>query len=223
MKESLVLQIEEILEKHANAELAEGMSWYLRYQFSFLGIKKPERMALVKPLLKALAAKPDINVIEIAEYLWEKPYREFHYVAMEFLLLARKQWPEEIIDLFEWLITHHSWWDTVDFIASNLVGPYFQRWPAKRLEYVTRWSNSGQLWLIRTAILFQLKYKKHTDTALLFHIIRQHAGSPEFFIRKGIGWALRQYSLTAPEEVSAFVAATPLSPLSRREALRRIQ
>jgi 3-methyladenine DNA glycosylase AlkD len=121
------------------------------------------------------------------------------------------------------MIVDKSWWDTVDLIASNLAGMWLlDRTAAQRKQIALQWAKDKHLWLNRTAIIFQLKYKTQTDTTLMFRIMEMHAGSKEFFIQKAIGWALRQYARTDAATVRAFVQAVPLKPLSVREALKHI-
>ncbi|NRA91436.1 MAG: DNA alkylation repair protein, partial [Psychroserpens sp.] len=126
------------------------------------------------------------------------------------------------IELYEYMVTHKSWWDTVDFIAAHLMGGYFKTYPELRASFCEKWLNSGHMWLQRCAILFQLKYKDQADTELLSHMIESLLGSKEFFINKAIGWMLREYSKTNPKWVLNYASKTDLSPLSRKEAIRLI-
>lgn len=128
-----------------------------------------------------------------------------------------------MLKTFEWMIQQNSWWDSVDTIASRLAGEYFKKFPQQKEAIVLGWSNHENMWLNRTAILFQLSYKSETDEDLLFQVIKQHLHSGEFFIQKAIGWALRQYAYTQPESVKQFVAANELKPLSKREALKHLK
>jgi len=148
------------------------------------------------------------------------PEREMQLCAMEILLKHRKQWDNDYFVLFEEMITTKSWWDTVDFIAANLVGDYLSRNKNMIKPSVEVWMQSENIWLQRTAILFQLKYKNKTDVHLLFGLCNQLGSSKEFFIRKAIGWALREYSKTDANAVEQFVAATDLHSFSKREALK---
>lgn len=118
------------------------------------------------------------------------------------------------------MITHKSWWDTIDFIASNLVGAYFKHFPEVKVNTIKKWLASENIWKQRTALLFQLKYKDQLDTSLLKYIIISLLGSDEFFINKAIGWILREYSKTNPEWVLSFTAENKLDKLSQREALK---
>jgi 3-methyladenine DNA glycosylase AlkD len=124
------------------------------------------------------------------------------------------------LKLYEYIITHKSWWDTVDFIASNLIGSYFKHFPHEKQTFIDKWLASENIWLQRTALLFQLKYKNQIDESLLKYIITNLLGSDEFFINKAIGWILREYSKTNPTWVTGFVTETDLHPLNKREALK---
>ncbi len=111
----------------------------------------------------------------------------------------------------------------MDAIATGPLGVHFKRYPTVRHRTLIRWRKSRNLWLRRACILFQLNYKQATDFALLQEIIRENLGSREFFINKAIGWALRQYTRVDPNGVRKFVRATPLHPLSAREALKWLE
>jgi 3-methyladenine DNA glycosylase AlkD len=120
------------------------------------------------------------------------------------------------------MVAHKSWWDTVDFIAPKLVGEYFKIYPEQRNTYVEKWIASDNIWLQRTSILFQLKYKEEFDTEFLTYVINSLLGSKEFFINKAIGWILRQYSKVNPNWVIEFTNNTQLDKLSYKEATRLI-
>ena len=127
------------------------------------------------------------------------------------------------IDLYEKLIIQKSWWDSVDGLAATQVGGHFKKYPGLIGEYTAKWMDSGNIWPQRTCLLFQLKYKDNTDFELLTSFIEPLAGSKEFFIRKAIGWALRQYSKFNPQVVVDYLEVQQLSNLSRREALKVIE
>jgi len=213
-----------ILEKYfleaADATKAAGMKAYMKNMFPFLGIQKPARDAITKKWFRDIGNLNWKEQLDVANRLWKKEQREFQYVAMQLLFKNKKTWTEESIDYFEKLVLSKSWWDTVDFIAANLIGMYFEKFPRKKKKRIKLWKNSGNMWLNRTAILFQLKYKNKTDEALLKECIVPHLNSGEFFIQKAIGWALRQYAYTKPDFVLNFVKEHSLKPLSRREALK---
>lgn len=211
-------------EQNSNLAQAEKMAKYMRNLFPYYGIQKPNRAMILKPLIKELLkASTADNVETIIEILWNKPQREFQYVGMEYAEKTEKLWQENTaIRLFENLIVTKSWWDSVDFIASHLVGKYFLKWNSELPIIIDNWNSSDNLWLNRTAIIFQLFYKDKTDIELLTKVILTHKESKEFFIQKAIGWSLRQYGYTNPEFVKSFVRSHALAPLSKREALKNL-
>jgi len=186
----------------------------------FFGIKSPERKVLKKKFLNS-SGLPNQNQLDvIVKECWQLPQREYQYFIMEVLGRLAKKADKGRIDLYEYLVENKSWWDTVDYIASNLAGVHFLKYPNMIKPYTEKWMDSGNIWLQRTAILFQLKYKKETDLELLSNYIQALQGSKEFFINKAIGWILREYSKTDPDWVLNFAENEELANLSRREALK---
>lgn len=207
-------------EQQAQPDLAGPMKQYMRNQFEFLGIKRPAQKALIKQFI-AENGLPDLAQVEsVVRELWSWPEREYHYIALAILDKQQKQLAPNVVPLLEYLITTKSWWDTVDSIASHNVGKLLMEYPDRRDLVIGNWRGSENFWLRRTTLLFQLGYKTQTDESLLFALVEQNKDSKEFFLQKAIGWALREYSKTAPEAVQAFVAERQLAPLSRREALK---
>lgn len=214
--------LKSLFEKHANPSQAAPMKKYMRDQFEYLGIKTPQSKALMKELLSKNGLPPIDGLDEVLRDLWSLPEREFQYAAMNLLDKFEKKLPENFISTLEYLIITKSWWDTVDALASHPVGTHFKRFPAVKEKVLSKWRKSKNIWLRRTAILFQLGYKKETDFDLMCDIIRENLGSDEFFINKAIGWALRQYAYTDAKAVKKFVKETDLHPLSRREAMKHL-
>lgn len=199
--------------------IAQGQMAYMRHQFEFFGLKAPHWVALSKTIYQELGLPAIEDLPELTRLCFEDDHREMHYFALQCVEKTLKKQDEMAIELLETLICTHSWWDTVDWIA-KLVGIHFKRYPAQMRPVTERWMNSGNMWLQRVSMIFQLSYKDQTDQVLLFDYIQRLAGSKEFFIQKGAGWALRQYSRTNPETVRIFIENTPLAPLTRREGLR---
>ena len=212
-----------LFNKNANPAQAAPMKKYMRDQFEYLGIKSPQFKELMKQQLAAHGLPPVDELDSIARDLWSLPQREFQYAATSLIGRMEKKLPKGFAKTFEHLITHKSWWDTVDTVAGNPVGVHFQRFPDVREKYLAKWRKSENFWLRRTCILFQLNYKEETDFDLLCEIIRENLGSKEFFINKAVGWSLRQYARTDPKAVMKFVKAEPLHPLSRREAMKHLE
>jgi 3-methyladenine DNA glycosylase AlkD len=218
-----VASLKSLFEQNANPAQAGPMKKYMRDQFEYLGIKSPQLKALMKEFISSngLPSLHDLSIILSDQ--WSLPQREFQYAAVGFLGKFQKQIPASFIKTIESMLVTKSWWDTVDSIAGGPVGVHFQRFPEVREKYLAKWRAADNFWLRRTAILFQLNYKRETDFDLLCEIIRENLGSQEFFINKAIGWSLRQYARTDPKAVIKFVKATPLHPLSRREAMKHLE
>jgi 3-methyladenine DNA glycosylase AlkD len=212
-----------LFEEDANPSQAAPMKKYMRDQFEYLGIKTPQNVALQKEFFAKYGYPALSDLDTILRDLWSLPEREFQYVAVGLLGRFHKEIPAKFIKTIEYMIVTKSWWDTVDSIAGGTVGVHFQRFPEVREKHLRKWRSSADFWLRRTAILFQLNYKKQTDFALLCDIIRENLDSKEFFINKAIGWSLRQYARIDPKAVTKFVKSTPLHPLSRREAMKHLE
>lgn len=218
-----IIPLKELFEQNADPSQAAPMRKYMRDQFEYLGIKTPQSAALQKQFY-ANYGLPEIAELDaILRDLWSLPQREFQYVGLGLLDKLEKKLSAKFIKTIEYLIVTKSWWDTVDAIAGHTVGTHFHRFSEVREKYLPKWRASKDLWLRRTAILFQLNYKRETDFDLLCDIIRENLDSEEFFINKAIGWSLRQYARVDPNAVSKFVNSTPLHPLSRREAMKHLE
>ena len=212
MKE-LVDELRERFAEKASKENAKQMSRYMKNHFPFFGIKTPLRREIVKE--SGILKEPFSEALVLS--LWEEPEREFQMVAADYIVHNLKKLEKPHIDLMEQLITTKSWWDSVDSLASKPVGKIVADYPELIPERLEKWVVSENLWLRRTAIIFQLKYKAETDENLLYRYIILNADSKEFFIQKAIGWALREYSKTNPESVRNFIETSKLAPLSVRE------
>jgi 3-methyladenine DNA glycosylase AlkD len=202
-------------------ERAQQQIRYMRNQFEFFGLSMPRWMPLTKALHAAYGIPVGDDLKNLVRLCFQDDHREMHYFALETVQKSLKKQPAEFIDLLEELICTRSWWDSVDWLA-KLVGIHFKAHPGLIRPVTERWMASENMWLQRVSMIFQLTYKDKTDAELLFEYIRRLAHSKEFFIQKGAGWALRQYSSTNPEAVVQFVQNTKLAPLTKREALRKI-
>ncbi len=207
---------------HANPDNAQYMMAYMKNKFEFLGIKSPNRRMISKSALSK-DFLPAVEQIWPSIYaFWDLPEREFQYFAMELASRFSRSVEKDWISHYESLILSKSWWDTVDFIAATLVGHYFKVFPDMIKTVTGAWMQSGNIWLQRTCLIFQLKYKDEVDTELLTSFIKELCVSKEFFIAKAIGWSLREYSKRNPSWVLDFVQKNTIQPLSKREALKRI-
>lgn len=217
-----VAELISIFQSGEDRSIAIDQSNYMRNQFEFFGLKSQKRRTLQSEFFRSNELPPKSELKMIITELWEQPQRELHYAGQELAKKYIRHTELSDIELYEFMVTHKSWWDTVDFIASHLMGSYFKTYPELRKTYIDKWLASGNMWLQRCAILFQLKYKIDVDTDLLTYAIHSLSGSKEFFINKAIGWILREYSKTNPDWVASYVSKTELAPLSRKEALRLI-
>ena len=211
-----------VFKQHANAVNAIAMSAYMKGHFPFFGIKTPLRRELLKEHI-AIHGKPLLEELPfIARSAFSLPEREMHQVALDLMMNAAKKLGPDDLPLLEDIITTKSWWDTVDALAVNVAGVILKRYPNEIRQWNAHWMKSKDLWLNRTALLYQLKWKEAINEKLLFTNIDALATHPDLFIRKAIGWVLREYSSTAPDSVRAYVDSRSLSPLSVREALRKL-
>ena len=214
-------ELEAHFREESNRELAVPMENYMKNNFSFLGIKTEKRRAIFKSIYEQNKAEIKSNFRTIAWELFQMKEREFHQTGIDLLVKeSKKNFVIEDVKLIEKLIITNSWWDSVDTIAKYLLGGYLQQFPLETLKVIERFSNSKNMWLNRSAILFQLSYKEKTNFEILISECEKHKHSNEFFIQKAIGWALRDYSRFNPTGVKGYVNNTNLKPLSSREALR---
>ena len=222
-KMDFISQLEAAFNQNKNEENAFQMKKYMKDLFSYYGIKTTERRAIFHDLLKSYKQEISENYREIALTLFKKEYRELHYCGIEILIKnLKKNYRKDDIKLIETFLITNSWWDSVDTISKYLLGQYLIEFPNETEKVIERFSNSENKWLNRSAILFQLGYKKNTNYELLFSECVKHSQSKEFFIQKAIGWALREYGSVNPGLVLNFVNNTNLKPLSRKEAIRKL-
>ena len=221
MEHNYVEQLEEAFVAHSDNEKALAMSKYMQGLFPFYGINSTLRRSIEKTWFKELSLSDDLAFWELIKELWAKDQREFQYAALDLLVKRPKKHiqKEDHVHL-EWLITNKSWWDTVDLLASHCVGNFYRKYPSEGSDVIADWNQSNHLWLERSCLIFQLKFGKETDVALLTNLIRQYSHKKEFFIQKAIGWSLRQLSKSNPEEVKNILNEIPLKGVALREATK---
>ncbi len=202
---------------------ARAQAAYLRDQFPFLGLAAPAQRALARTVVAGLP-RPDEAVLRaVALGCWRLDEREYQYFACDWLRTHVRVPGPGFLATLRTLITTKPWWDTVDPLATRVVGGLVTRHP-QLVAQMDAWSAGPDRWLVRTAILHQLHRGDRTDTERLFGYCSRQAGHPDFFVRKAIGWALRQYARTDPGAVRAYVdrERDRLSPLSAREATKHL-
>ncbi len=207
----------------ANPDKAPEMAAYTKHRFSYLGCSAGERRKASKPILNAAKMMEPDQLLGLVDELWAETEREFHYVGMDAIRAGAKNLRATDLARVRSFIEATPWWDTVDSLAVHTIGTVVSKHP-ELVQEMDEWIESEDMWIARTAILHQLMYKERTDTNRLFTYCTMHMESNEFFLRKAIGWALRQYARTDPEAVRAFVSNNEdsLSGLSKREALKNI-
>ena len=214
-----VNEVQRALIAVADPAKVRPMQGYMKDIAPFLGIAAPQRRAAVKSLGYPAADE----VLDVARALWALPEREYAYVACDYLERASHNGPVDMLTVVDELARSKSWWDTVDSLAhvtANLVAAN-----ASLGADMERWIVDENMWIARIAMLHQLGRKEATDTERLFRFCLVQAPSREFFLRKAIGWALRDYAWTDPSAVSAFVDEhrRTLSALSIREAVKNVE
>lgn len=222
--ENYLSNIKDAFESLADDYRAGEMQRYMQYKFVFVGISAGERRLLQRQFIKKHGLPEHKYFWQVINELWEYDEREYQYFALDLMQKHIKHLVKGDIDTIEKLICNKSWWDTVDVLSSWMCGEYFRKFPKDIPEYIDKWVNSGNIWLQRASLLFQLKYKKRLDFELLKKVIIQLTETDEFFIQKAIGWSLREYSKVRAKEVVKFInETTELSQLSRKEALKVIE
>lgn len=206
---------------------APAMQAYMKSELPYYGIRVPDVRRICRPIFAAhpieSAGVFDETVLRL---FVGATHREERYAALELAKHRQHssfQTPDRL-PLYRRLIVDGGWWDTVDDIAGNLIGPILLAHPTEVRPIVLGWATDRNPWLRRTAIIAQLGAKQRTDLTLLTQAVDANAGDSDFFIRKAIGWALRQYARTDPAWVRAFVDAREgqLSGLSKREARKHL-
>jgi len=213
-------QIQTTFIAQANAENANAMRSYMRDQFDFLGIKTPLRRALIKDL-----GKVDFNLTDLEQLvraLWLLPQREYQYAAIDLLATHKKKVDVSQLCLLLGLAQEKSWWDSVDGLASVTNDILFASRAQESQLHMDEAVKHPNMWVRRIAMIHQLGWRLETDQTRLFGYAQALAHEEDFFIRKAIGWALRDYARWQPDAVAEFVEIhrSQLSNLSVREALK---
>lgn len=216
--------VAELLAERAEPEKAEKMAAYMKTEMPFYGVQAGPRDEIVRTV------KPQIEVANHRDYealvltLWNRPHREEKYIAVRLARRFGKFIDVESLPLYERLVREGAWWDFVDEIAGHLVGRVLDGEPDKTWPVLDEWIEDDELWIRRTALLAQKRRKERTDEERLFRYCLACADEEEFFIRKAIGWALREYSYVDPDAVRDFLdrQGERLSKLTVREASKRL-
>jgi len=223
----LIAALRRELKTHADPSKAPAMRAYMKSAMPYYGVPTTPQREIQRRIFAAYPL-PDFETWrDTALEMWRGArFREERYAAIG--LTGFKRYAEfqtlKTLPMYEEMIVTGAWWDYVDGIAGDRLGSLLRRYPTAMKRRLRQWSRCDDLWKRRAAILSQLGFKEETDLNLLYDCIRPNMADPEFFMRKAIGWALRQYAWTNPEEVVRFVKshADELSGLSQREALKNV-
>jgi 3-methyladenine DNA glycosylase AlkD len=202
---------------------APAMRAYMKDVAPFLGLATPVRRALSRTVLAGTPRPAESDCAAIALRCWQLPEREYHYFAVDYLRRHVGRCSSAFLPVTRHLLTTVPWWDTVDLLAAHVVGALVAA-DRDLTADMDAWIEEDDLWLARAALLHQLRYRERTDTTRLFGYCLRQAGHEDFFVRKAIGWCLREYAKTDPDAVRAFLAREGhrFAPLSVREALKNV-
>jgi 3-methyladenine DNA glycosylase AlkD len=208
----------------ADPTKASGMQAYMKTDMPFFGVQQAGRIGIMHELVQTFRPSDRGEYEELVLGLWSLPHREEKYLALGVARHFRRFIVPGSLPLYRRLVVEGAWWDFVDEIATKLIRQLVLAHPEETWPVVDRWIDDQDMWLRRTAILCQVGAHEKTDSDRLFRFCAERAFEREFFIRKAIGWALREHAKTDPEEVAHFVAAhrDRLSALSFREATKHI-
>ena len=224
MVEEFIDALERHFVAHADPTRAEPMANYMRDQFPFFGIGAQDRRTIFTAVAAEYPLPEDVaEVADLVDGLLARAEREWHYSAVSVLRAQRRRLNGHYWDCVHTVATTHPWWDTIDELAKHVAGRIVSNHP-EQVAAMDRWVQSDDMWVARVALLHQLGFKSATDSDRLFRYCELRADETDFFYRKAIGWALRQYGYVDPDAVRAFVARNEqqLSTLTQREALKNI-
>jgi 3-methyladenine DNA glycosylase AlkD len=199
------------------------MENYMKNNFPFFGLQAPLRRTIQTNWLRSQKGLKLEQKWELIFELWKQNEREFQLTAVDWLMTwNKKDWELEDHQKLEQLITTKSWWDTVDLLASNCVANFIALFYKTDHTLLYSWGKSNNIWLQRTCLLFQLKYKSNVNIPLLTEFIGEFYSNKDFFIQKAIGWSLRELSKIYPNQTKEIIAKYTIEGLAKREALKWI-
>lgn len=213
------------LSEAADPSKAAGMQAYMKTDMPFYGVQKSGRAQIYRQLKSRFAPVDRDEYEALVMGLWQLPHREEKYLAIAVAEGFGEFVVPDSMALYRHLIVDGAWWDFVDNIAIGLIGKLTMDHPAPAWDEVDTWVDGEDMWLRRSAIICQIRAKDRTDVPRLFDFCARRSHEKEFFIRKGIGWALREYAKTDPQAVAGFARANRgrLSALSFREGTKHIK
>jgi len=224
MTELAVRYVQEALAAKANPAKAEGMQAYMKTKMPSYGVQKPGRTEVLGHLRREFAPVDRDGYQDLVTALWELPHREEKYLAQGVAVMFSQFIVPDSLPLYHRFIVEGAWWDFVDETATHLIRELVLDHPREIWPTVDDWNDQDDMWLRRTSIICQIGAKERTDEERLFRFCEKRMHEQEFFIRKAIGWALREHAKTDPAAVARFASEhrRDLSGLSFREATKHI-
>lgn len=222
---SIIKAYKEEFKKNSSREYAEGAQRYMKSKMPYYGVSSPVKKKIDSKIKKEYKLESFDEWYSVVKELWDNAkFREERYASMTILKQYKEYHTLKIVPLVEHMIVTGAWWDFIDEISPKVVGDLLKKYPKEMGKTLKSWNNSKHMWLRRASILAQLKFKEDTDTKLLGDFIKRTMHEKEFFIRKSIGWALREYSKTNKKWVREFIEKNKeeLSNLSIREGSKYI-
>jgi 3-methyladenine DNA glycosylase AlkD len=220
---SLPAAVRTSLRAAADASLAPGQQAYMKSAMPFLGVRVPDVRRLVRTLVRDLGITDPVELTTAARELWDDAtHREERYAAAALLGLRPLKGELSLVPFHEHVARTGAWWDHIDE-AAHRVAELHDAHPVETAQVVRRWStDDDSFWVRRLAIISQLGRKDRVDLDLLAAVLEPNLADREFFIRKAVGWSLREVARVHPDWVRDYAASHDLSPLSRREALKHL-
>ncbi len=221
---SITTRIRSLLKASANNENAVAMQKYMKSEMPFRGVKSASNKEIVRIAINENPITSFDQYNEVITELWKAEYREERYAAIALARRYERFQTLESLPIYRMMIETGAWWDYVDGIACNLIGNLLRKYPLQMKSILHEWIMDSDLWIRRSAILSQNRFKSETDHQMLFHFCKICLHEKSFWIRKAIGWALRDYSKSEPDRVRDFVQSNSnkMSGLSKREASKYI-
>jgi len=219
-----VSYVQHSLRERANPDKAVGMQAYMKTEMPFYGVQKPGRTEVLRHLRSEFAPgdRGEYETLVIA--LWELPHREEKYLAQGVAVEFKEFIVPDSLPIYRRFVVEGAWWDFVDETATHMIRELVLNYPSEVWPVVDSWNDHEDMWLRRTSIICQIGTKERTDADRLFRFCERRMHEQQFFIRKAIGWALREYARTDPGAVARFASEhrEDLSGLSFREATKHI-
>jgi 3-methyladenine DNA glycosylase AlkD len=221
---SLVRFVQSRLRAVADPAKARSMQAYMKTDMLFYGVQRPEQLVVFREMVKRFVPATRREYEAAVRVLWRLPHREEKYAAIDYAARHRLFVASASLKLYERLVREGAWWDLVDGMAGTIISPLYLAERTRLRPVIERWVDDPDMWIRRAALLAHLRHKHETDEKQLFAHCLRRAGEKEFFIRKAIGWTLRQYSYHNPRAVRRFLLANraQLSTLSLREGARQL-